>query len=274
MDNTNDSGNVADSGQVASSTTDQVDQVTGSTQNEPEFIDLTDENRLIKIKGSDKPVKFGEHVRNFQSQWTKEAQKRAALERTLAEREAKLQQLEAAQRQAQQGQQQGDVYQALRQLPYLSGEDAVGVVQAIAGQIQERDKVLIQALNKIKSLEGVVKTINQSYVTNGFESKIDRWLTENGWPSDLKDLAKEVYLAYEGDDLDQEFPRIFSARVDQMRKAFEAERQAKIRASKPQPFVPGQGGKASPSKPLQFKADASAREIAEQMWPLFQEKET
>lgn len=247
------------------------DVTTQST--EPKVIDL-DENALIRIKGQEKPVKFGEYGRNFQSRWTQEAQKRALLEKQLQERDARLQQIEAAQRQSQQTGGNEDVFAALRALPYLSGEDAVGVVQAIAGQIQQRDQVLVQALNKIKSLESIVKTINQSYQSTGFESKLDGWFKEHGWNPEFRELAKEIYMAWEGDDLDQEFPRIFSSRIEQIERALEAQRQAKLRQSRPQPFVPGQGGKAGPSKPLQFKADASAREIADQMWPLFQDKET
>jgi hypothetical protein len=267
MDNLN-AGNESVDTSTQTSTTEQ----TSTQATEPQPIEL-DENALIRVKGSEKPVKFGEHVRGFQSKWTQEAQKRAQLERTLQEREARLQQMErerqAAERASQQGK-QGDVFQALRELPYLDGETAVKVVQGIAQQIQQRDQVLMAALNQMKQMQAVVQRLNQTHVTSSFDAKIDRWLGENGWPADLRDLAKEVYLAYEGDDLDAEFPRIFNSRVEQMRKAFEAERQAKLRASKPAPFLPGRGGNAQPSKPLEFKGNESARDISEKLWEQLQ----
>jgi hypothetical protein len=247
-----------------------------TTVTEPTPIEL-DDNALIRVKGSEKPVKFGEHVRGFQSQFTKATQRAAQLQRELQARDAKLQELQREREQAQRtSQRQGetDVYAQLRELPYLDGQTAVSVVQGIAQQIQQRDQVLLAAMNQIKQMKTVVDRLNQTHTTGQFDGKIDRWLNENGWPTDLRDLAKEVYLAYEGDDLDEEFPRIFNGRVEQMRKAFNAERESKLRASKPQPFLPGRGGNTSPSKPLEFKGDASAKEIADKLWEQFQVSDT
>lgn len=247
--------------------------VTTQAAKEPTVLDL-DENALIRIKGQDKPIKFGEYGRNFQSQFTKASQKAAQLQRELQARDAKLAQLEqerqlAAQRPGQPGG-QDDIYSQLSSLPYLDGPTAVKVVQSIGQQMQQRDQILMGTLQKLKSLADVVERLNETHANTSFDSKIDKWLTENNWSPDLRDLAKEVYLAYTGDDLDIEFPRIFASRVEQMRKAFEAERQAAIRAAKPAPFIPGKGGKTGPSKPLDIKADASAKDIADQMWNLFQ----
>jgi hypothetical protein len=238
---------------------------------EPSVIEL-DDNALVKIKGSDKPVKFGEHVRGFQSQWTKAAQRAKQLEQQLQERETRLKQIEqeraAASRQP--SGQTEDVFQALRALPYLSGEDAVGVVQGIAQQIKQRDQVLIGTLKQLQKMQQIVNNLNQNHQVSSWESKLDRILEENGWSKDYKDLAKEVYLAYEGDDLDQEFPNIFRSRIDQLRKAMENERQAAIRKARPQPFVPGRGGSTGPSKPLEIKNDS--RGAADQLWDLFSHK--
>lgn len=255
-------------------TTDTSTSQTTDPNNEPLEID---ENRLIRIKGSDKPVKFGEHVRGFQSQWTKAAQEAARLKKEVEQERALRTRYEQERQRAQQTQQtsqSNDVYQQLRQLPYLSGEDAVGVVQAITQQIQQRDKVTMNVLKQMKQLQSIVQNLNQTHTTGAFESKIDRWLQENNWNANLKDLAKEVYLAYEGDDLDQEFPRIFAARVDQMRKAFEDERQAKLNSARKLPFVPGRGGDGKPSKPLEIKANANSRDTADELWNLFSKTET
>lgn len=252
------------------------DQTANQQVAEPAVIDV-DDNALIRIKGQDKPVKFGEYGRGFQSQFTKASQRAAQLERELSQERELRQRFEQERQRASATQTQtdkGDVFAALRALPYLSGEDAAQVVGAIAKQIEERDQVQRATLQYLKQMQGVVNQLQSTHVNSSFESKIDRWLTENNWSPDLKDLAKEVYLAYEGNDLDDEFPRIFGARVDQMRRAFEAERTAKIRASKPNPFVPGKGGHAGPSKPLDLKASASSKEIADQLWGTLQGTDT
>jgi hypothetical protein len=247
-----------------------------STTQAPTPLELADD-ALIKVKGSDKPVKFGDHVRGFQSQFTKASQRAAQLERQLQERETRLQQLEqerqAAARQQQAGG-QGDIYESLRQLPYLDGETAVKVVQGIAGQIQQRDQILLGALNQLKSLQGVVQQLHQTHVGSSFEQKIDKWFGDNGWDPAFKDLAKEVYLAYEGDDLDVEFPNIFSNRLSAIEKAIEARKSAAVQKAKQNRFVPGKGGVTGPSKPLEFKGDASAKDIADQLWNQFQGSDT
>jgi hypothetical protein len=238
-----------------------------TTKNEPQAIELADD-ALIRVKGSDKPVKFGEHVKSFQSQWTKAAQKAAQYERELAEykrKEAQWQQ-QSAQRQQQNGANE-DVYASLRQLPYLTGEDAVSVVQSIGDQLRQRDQVLLGALKQLQETQKIVQALNQTHSSGAFEAKISKWLQDGGYPAEASDLAKEIYLAYEGDDLDDEFPRIFNERWTQIEKILDARRQQKLReARNPRAFLPGKGGAAGPSKPLELKPDASAAEIAEQLW--------
>jgi len=236
---------------------------------EPNVFDLSDENALIRVKGSDKPVKFGEHVRGFQSQFTKASQKAAQLEKDLHQERQLRQQHEQALNQAKQHggqQQQGDVFQALRALPYLTGEDAVTVVQSIAQQIQQRDVILINALRQMQQMQQTVRGLHESSVGSGFDTKIAGWLQKGGYPPEAADLAKEIYLAYEGDDLDNEFPQIFANRWNQVEKLFEARRSAKIQANKRVPFLPGKGGQGTPSKALEVKPNASAREVADQLW--------
>jgi hypothetical protein len=247
---------------------------------EPSVIDLSDD-ALIRVKGAKEPVKFGEHVRGFQSQWTKAAQKAAALEKKLQEREAEIQRFRTEQQRAQQMQQQGgqrggqpDVFESLQQLPYLTGKDAVEVVRSIGQQIEQRDQILLGTLKQLQSMQKLVSQLQETHTTNSFESKITKLLSENGYSNEYSDIAKEIYLAYEGDDLDVEFPGIFESRINQLRKAFEAERQAKLREARPRPFLPGRGGDGRPSKPLDIKPDASSKEVADQLWPLFQGNET
>lgn len=232
---------------------------------EPQAVDLGDDT-LVRVKGSDKPVKFADHVRGFQSQFTKASQRASALERELQQERSARQQLENAQRQAAQATGTKDPYEQLRQLPYLDGNAAAQVVDSIAQQIRQRDMILLGTLQQLQQMQAVVQGLNQTHVSQSWESKIDRWLADGGFPPEAKDLAKEIYLAYEGDDLDEEFPRIFGERWNQIEKLVEARRQAAVRAARPQPFVPGKGGNTGPSKGLKMNPKASAREVADQLW--------
>ena len=235
---------------------------------EPAILDV-DDNALIRVKGSEKPVKFGDHVRGFQAQFTKASQRAAALEKALRERDARLQQFEADRQRGSQagaGNQGNDVFDALRQLPYLSGADAVEVVQSIGEQIRQRDLVLLGALKQMKQMQDLVQGLHSTSTNTAFDAKIARWLTDGGFPPEAADLAKEIYLAYEGDDLDDEFPKIFADRWNQIEKITEARRQGKITAARRAPFLPGKGGQTGPSKPLEIKPNATSKEVAEQLW--------
>lgn len=250
----------------------------GSSSDTPAVADTPvdiDDNRLIRVKGSDKPVKFGDHVRGFQSQATKAAQARAAAERELATTRARLQAFEQErQRSANQAPRQADPYEALAQLPYLTGEHAVEVVRTIGEQIKQRDQVILGLLKQFKETQGIVNNLHRGSTNQQFEAKISKFITDAGLPPEASDWAKETYLAYEGDDLDQEFPQILSNRWEQLNRLFEAKRQAAINANRKTPFLPGKGGQTAPSKPLEVKANATAKEMADQLFGLFGESGT
>lgn len=243
---------------------------TPSAAIEPSAIDV-DDNVLIRVKGSDKPVKFGEHVRGFQSQFTRASQEAARLKGELAKRDQRLQQFER-ERQAAQSRQQGnqgnELVDQLKTLPYLSGEQAHQVIQGIGEQFKQRDMVLLAALNQVKQMKSVLDGLHGNHINSSFEGKISKWIDEGGYPKELTNWAKELYLAYEGDDLDQEFPRILKERYEEVNKALNAQREAKVRAAR-QTFVPGKGGNGSPSKPLEFKGNESAKDIADRLWSQF-----
>lgn len=254
--------------QVDQQTNSQTEQ-TSSQVAEPKVLDLA-EDALIRIKGSEKPVKFGDHVRGFQSQFTKASQKAAQLEKELQAERAQRQRYEQErQAAAQRSQGQPDVFEALRALPYLKGEDAVEIVQSIGEQIRQRDMVLLGALKQMQQLQKIVGGLHETSSGAAFEGKINRWLTDGGYPPEAAELAKEIYLAYEGDDLDEEFPQIFAERWGQLEKIMEARRLSKIREARPKPFIPGRGGDTKPSKPLEIDPRASAKEVAERLFPLF-----
>jgi hypothetical protein len=227
---------------------------------------------MVDIDG--KPVKFSDHVRGFQSQATKASQRAAELERKLAEREQAIQRYEQQQRQsqtqAQRPGQQADMFAGLRQEPYLTGEMAAGVFQGIVQELNTRDQYIMGILKAVQKLNGIVSGLNENHTNSQFDSKISRWLQEGGYPQEYSDLAKEVYLAYEGTDLDAEFPQIFKNRVEQVEKAWEAKRRQNAEAARRRPFVPGKGGEAQPSAPLKLNVKNSARQDADELWEQLQ----
>lgn len=244
---------------------------------EPSVIEIPGDDALVKYPGADKPTKFKD-IRNFQAQWTREAQRRSEIEKKLAEREAQIQRYEQERQQAARRQSnpqgQNDVFEKLRELPYLDGETAAGVVSQIARDIQLRDQVLYKMAEQMQQMRQQLGGLHETHTNTSFDRKIQGWLTEGGYPAEYADLAKEVYLAYEGDDLDYEFPRIFAARVEQIEKAFEAKRQAALARNRQNKFVPGRGGNAGPNKPLQFKGDESPAQIANDLWETMKETGT
>lgn len=238
----------------------------------PDVLDV-DDNRLIRLPGSDKPVKFGEHVKGFQSQATRANQERARIERELAQERAIRtryeQEKQLAERQRQTQSQGPDVYEQLGQLPYLSGQDAVGMVKHIGQQLQQRDQILMGTLKELQKMQGIVQQLYGNHAQTQFDGKIDRVLTEGNYPPEAKDLAREIYLAYEGNDLDVEFPRIFAERWNQIERAITAKRdRLSSEARAKNRFVPGKGGVGAPSRPLDLKASASPKEIADMLFPL------
>jgi hypothetical protein len=246
-------------------------ELAGTTSNTPAAptVYQVDDDTLIQPKGIDKPVKYGEHVRGLQSEFTRAKQQAAQVQRELEQERQLRQRYEAErQRQAQQQKQgqQNDVYESLRSLPYLSGEDAVGVVQQIGQQIQQRDRILMTALQELKSLKEIVGGLHSSSTNASFDAKINKWLSDGGYPAEAAELAKDIYMAYDGDDLDQEFPAIFKQRWEQVQRMIEAQRTAALNRNRQNPFVPGKGGAGRPSAPLQFTGKEDPKEVAERLW--------
>lgn len=240
---------------------------------EPTVFDVSDDS-LIRVNGRQEPVKFGEHFRGFQSQFTKATQEAARLKTQLAERDQRLADIQrqqaAAQQQGQRQSNQPDIIQQLRQMPYLDGEAAAGLADNIAGQIRQRDQILLATLQRMQQMERTLSTLNESHVGASFDGKINRWLQEGGYPPEAADLAKEIYLAYEGNDLDSEFPQIFKQRWEQITRLLDAQRAAKVQANRKPAFVPGRGGVAGPSRPLQLDPAADAKSTADKLWDSLQ----
>lgn len=254
----------ADSGQSDSTLAEQ----TSSQQTQEEALEL-DENRLIRIKGSDKPVKFGDHVKGFQSQFTKASQRAARLEQELNANRERLARYEAQQQQQQsraQGPQEDPLAQ-IEQLPYMSGKDAAQVVRNIQQEFRNRDQVLIATLKKMKEMQEMVSTLHDTHSSQSFETKINGWVSAAGLPAELSGWAKKLYLAYEPtQELDEEFPSILQQEYELLNKAFQAQQRQKVAAARQSPFVPGRGGNTGPSRALELKPNASAAEVADTLW--------
>lgn len=229
-----------------------------------------DENRLIRVKGQDKPIKFSEYGRNFQSQFTKVSQRAAQLQKDLESERQARQQYEQQVRQAAQVPQAGgnDVFSQLEALPYLNGQQAAAVVRSIAEQIGQRDQVLLATLKQLQQMQGIVQSLHGERQGTAFDAKIANFVKDAGYPAEITQWAKELYLAYEGDDLDDEFPGILKERYEGFNRAMDAQRAAKVRQARDgKMFVPGKGGNTGPTKPFQIKANASPAEIADALFP-------
>jgi hypothetical protein len=239
---------------------------------EPTVYDVSDDS-LIRVKGQDKPVKYGEHFRGFQAQATKASQEAARLRQELAQYQQREQQL-AAQRQAEARQRasqgQTSTLDRLKELPYLDGATAAQTISEIHREFQQRDQILVAAVQELQRMKQVVSQLNEAHTGQSFEGKISKWVSDLGLPAEAAQTAKLFYLAHEGADLDDQFPEMFREYWENQQKLFQAQQAAKVAANRKQPFLPGRGGAAGPSRPLQLDPAAKSSTIADQLWDMVQ----
>lgn len=248
----------------------------------PTVVDIS-EDTMVRLPGAKDPVRYGDHYRGFQSEFTKRSQEAANLRKEIAaakQREADYQ------RRLQQASQQGQGQQTrqsklqelagqLKSLTYLNGEQAAGVVdhvmQEISGLNQElsrRDMALALMYKEMKRMGSTLNTLHSNHTNAEFDSKISKFVKDAGIPEKAVGWAKKLYLAYEGDDLDTEFPKILKQEWEDIGGVFRQTEKERVAAARQTPFVPGRGGQGSPSKPLgQEWAKKSAREISDALWP-------
>lgn len=263
----------AEAGDVQSSSAVVDSPSSTQTQTEtPQHLDLTGDS-LVRIDGKGNPVKLSDYTRGFQSQATKAAQEAAQLRRELNRLYQQQQDAERArQLEAQRGNQpqKADIAAQLESLTYLDGKQAADVVRNIQQEIQYRDQILLAALQHIKQMQGTLKGLNETHVNQSFEGKLGSWISEGGYPDTkaVRNFARSVYLSYEpGPELDQEFPQILKTAYDEWVADFEAQRQKAVTAQRANRFVPGKGGNTGPRQPIQPRPDASARELADELFP-------
>lgn len=244
------------------------------------------EDSMVKLPGAKDPVRYGDHYRGFQSEFTKRAQEAANLRR---EKQQLQQQLQDHQRRLQGQQQQQsqtpNKLQALagqlKSLTYLNGEQASGVVAQVMEHfgeydrdLQQRDMALALMYKQLKEMGTTLQTLNGQHTSTQFEGKIAKFVKDAGLPEGATKWAQELYLAYEGNDLDREFPRIMKERWEEIAGLHKAAEKQRVEQARRVPFVPGQGGNGSASKPLSFKPNASSKEIADAFWPTMVNGET
>ena len=236
-------------------------------------------------------VSFDPNLHVEKSEFTKLRQKDAdaqrALEDRVRDREASLsareqQILQAArllQQQAQRGQ-QPDPYAKLRDLPYVDGASLVELVEQVKSQdiggivqaIQQRDQALQLMHNQLTKLQKAFDGVQGKSAETEFGGRLSKVRESLGLPDAdwTGEFLKDIYLSHEGDDLANEFPNLARTRLDTLRKAFREMDKAeatKARAS----VIPGQGGNATPGKPLRHLYK-SADQIADEAWPTLQDK--
>jgi len=242
----------------------------------PEPISLSDDS-FVKLPGSDKPVKWGDHYRGFQSQFTKTAQEKAKLEQTRQSLEQQVKDRDVMVQRLQQAlgvnnqTPPTDPYADLKSRQYLDGEAAYKLAQSLRGEVGsfgsalgQRDQVILALAKQLAEIKKSVGEFSTQRQGQEFENKIKKWVTDLELDG-FEDLAKEVYLAYEGDDLDNEFPTIFKNRVQQVEAAIRARDKKRLETRRQLPFTPAKGGNGSAGKPISL-ADKNAREVTDILW--------
>lgn len=256
----------------------------------PTPIDIGDDT-LVRIPGQEEPVKYGELYKRQQADYTRKTQQHAKAvadwqrqrgqqEAQARSREAELKQLTATLLQHQQAGNPNSPQNAMAQLaarPYVDGRTFAQTLQEIrdkgfgtvAQAIKERDSRVEAMGAQINELSKLVQRVQGTHVNSQFDGKITKWLGDLGLPPEAADFAKEVYLAYEGDDLDEQFPDILKNRWDQISNLQNKARQAKVQAAKSSIF-PTQGGQGVAGETLGLKGNESAKQTADKLWDLMQ----
>jgi hypothetical protein len=256
----------------------------------PTVTDLTDDH-MVRIPGQPNPVKYGEVYKRLQADHTRKTQEaaklRAELEKQRTEwqtqREREEQNLKAIaaellQRQKGGNQQPGnDLLSKLEGLRYLDGPTAAqlyreiqenGIGQVVTA-INERDQIIQGMYKQLVGLQRTVQSLQGNYNSQATEGKIKKFVSDLGLPSAAEELAKELYAAYEGDDLDQEFPDILRNRWESIIAAIRAEDKQRVESSRKKPFgVPGKGGAGVAGKAQGLTGKESAKEIADFLFPM------
>lgn len=256
-----------------------------TTPTTPTARDFSDDD-LVRVPGQKDPVRYGDLYKRLQSDYTRKTQAAAKREAELAKREEATKSQEsylknlaatllAKQNAGVSSQKEDNLLAKLEQLQYLDGKTAAQMLREIQSKgfgpivqaIQDRDTIIQQLHQRALQHEQLIRSLMGRHADTEFDGKIKRWLNEGGYPPEAIDLAKEIYTAYEGDDLDEEFPGIFQKRWNQIQTILRNQDKAKVEAAKKRPFqFPTKGGNGTASKPIGLKGNESPSEVADQLW--------
>ena len=254
-------------------------------------MDLADDT-MVRIPGQDDPVKYGDLYKRLQADHTKKttqaarardqlARERQQLHQTHSQKEQQLQQLTAQllQMQNQQAGGKQDYLAELEGRKVLDGRTAAHLMRTIQDQgfgsvaqaMQARDQVIQQLGAQLTKINEVVRKLASDRSDNSFDTKITGWLKDLDLDDNYAELAKEVYLAYEGSDLDDEFPEILRKRVDQVRNLVRNGDKKKADAARGANFkFPGKGGQGSAAKAAGLRGNETSSQVADQLWEALQ----
>ena len=238
------------------------------------------EDSMVILPGSKDPVRYGDHYRGFQSEFTKRSQNLTAAQRRIKELESHIQQAQRGQGQQQGQQQQGpdpfvQLATELNGLQYLNGPQAAAVVghvmqrfQSVTKELRKRDLALGMMYKRLQAIQQHLGGVVQRHQGADFESKMAKFTKDANLPDEAREFVSELYTAYEGDDLDEQFPAILKKRLEQLSAITRKSEQRRIDEARGViPGVTTQGGNGSASRRLSNNfGKKSAAQIADELW--------
>lgn len=251
---------------------------------EPSVVELK-EDMLVKLPGSDKPTKYGDWFRGFQGRYTEATQARSALQREV---QAQRERLEALQQEAQryraaldlkppQENPANKLREQLKGLPYLKGEEAAQLAEALYGEVegtskklQVRDQAIRLLAQELVQMKEMLGGLTSRAAETDFQSKIERYRAQLGLPEESRDFLSELYSAYTGDQWDEEFPEVARQRWEQLQGLFTTLQKKRVEDARRARFIPGKGGQVTPGKggPIDT-SQMSAKEAADALFETF-----
>lgn len=260
----------------------------------PSTVDLTDDTLVRGVPGYSEPVRYGDLQKRLQADYTRKTQE-AQRAKTQYETEWQTRQreigderkrLESLAQTLLQRQStpvaQDPLFQKLASAKFIDGPlmgEFITTINEkgfapIVKAFQERDTITQSMYQEMLELRKMVTSLTSQRQAEGTETKIDRWLAEGGFPKEAKKLAKEIYSAYEGDDLDTEFPNIFAERWNELQTILRAQDRARVeQAKRSGQRLPGRGGSGTPGKPIGLKGHEKASDVASALWEAMQSGE-
>lgn len=257
----------------------------------PAHISLTDDS-MVLTPGAKDPTRFGDLLKRQQADYTRKTQthaqtvkafeaKQAAFENQRKAEVARLESL-AASLVGRKGEPGNEFLTSLESKQYISGKDMATIMRAIHTQgfgavkeaFAQRDEILTAMYQQLVSLNQAFGGLGSQQAEQTLQQKIAGWLKEADMPAEAARWATELYLAYEPtDELDGEFPEILKSRWEEVGGLHAGVRAKRLEAAKRAPFVPGKGGNGAAAKPAGLTGRENARETADYLWNVMQQRE-